>query len=151
MKTKYTITLTDLERRYAQAVVSDKETAETFKKRAQIVLALDTSIGKPESQDKIASRIGVTSPTVWSTIKQFCTEGLEATLQFKTPAEPNKKPIISGEIEARIIATACGAPPEGFGRWTVRLLTDKVALEIAPGVSRETVRRTLKKLNLNLT
>ena len=150
MKTKYTIALTELERKFAQAVVNDKETAETFKKRAQIILALDTNIGKPETQAKVASRFGVTPPTIWSTIKQFCQEGLEATLQFKTPSEPNKKPIVSGEIEARIVATACGTPPEGFGRWTVRLLTDKVALEIAPGISRETVRRTLKKLNLNL-
>jgi len=151
MKTKYVIALTDLERKYAQKVVSDKTTSETFKKRAQILLGLDTSVGKPETQAKIAARVGVTPPTIFNTIKQFSEEGLEAVLQFKTPSEPNKKPLVNGEIEARIIATVCGAPPEGFGRWTVRSLTDKVDLDIAPGISRETVRRTLKKLNLSLT
>jgi hypothetical protein len=90
------------------------------------------------------------SLAVWACIKQFCEEGLEATLRFKTPSEPNKKPIVNGEIEARIVARACGAPPEGYGRWTVRLLTNKISLDIAPGISRETVRRTLKKLNLSL-
>jgi transposase len=140
-----------LEREYAQGVVNDKTTAETFKKRAQIILALDTNVGKPESQAKIAKRIGVSQPTIFNTIKQFVEEGLEAILQFKTPPTPNKKPIVTGEIEARIIATVCGAPPEGFGRWTVRSLTNKVELDIVPGISRETVRRTLKKLNLSLT
>jgi len=150
MRTKYMISLTELERKYAQNIVNDKTTSETFKKRAQIILALDTSAGKPETQAKIAVRVGVTPPTIWGTIKQFSEEGLEAALQFKTPSEPNKKSIVNGEIEARIIATVCGAPPEGFGRWTVRSLSDKIELDIAPGISRETVRRTLKKLNLNL-
>jgi Fe2+ or Zn2+ uptake regulation protein len=151
MKTKYVITLTEGERKYAQEVVNDKATAPTFKKRAQIILALDTNVGKPEIQARIAKRVGVTSPTIFNTIKQFTEEGLVAALRFKTPSEPNKKPVVNGEIKARIIATVCGAPPEGFGRWTVRSLTDRVRLDIAPGISRETVRRTLKKLNLSLT
>jgi transposase len=151
MKTKYTISLTESERKFAQKVIGNKTTAETFKKRAQIILALDISVGKPETQAKIAQRVGVTPPTIFHTIKQFTQEGLESVLRFKTPAEPNKKPIVNGEIEARIIATACGTPPEGYGRWTVRSLTNKIELDIAPGISRETVRRTLKKLNLSLT
>jgi len=151
MKTKYTIGLTKAERKYAQEVVNDKITAETFKKRAQVILALDTNIGEPETQEKIAARVGVTRQTIHTTIKEFHEEGLKLCLQFKTPEEPNKKPIVTGEIEARIIAVACGKPPEGFGRWTVRSLTNKVELDIAPGISRETVRRTLKKLNLSLT
>ncbi|MDR3358842.1 MAG: helix-turn-helix domain-containing protein [Desulfovibrio sp.] len=151
MKTKYAVALTKTERKYAQAVVNNKTTAETFKKRAQILLALDTNIGKPESQGKIAKRVGVTPPTIFNTIKQFYKEGLEEVLRFKTPAEPNKKPIVNGEMEARIIAAACGTPPEGFSRWTVRILTEKVQLDIAPGISRETVRRSLKKLNVSLT
>ena len=143
--------LTESERKYAQSVVNDKETAKTFKQRAQIILLLDTSVGKPLTQAQVAQRVGVSPPTIFNTIKAFQREGLESVLRFKAPAEPNKKPIVNGEIEAHIIATACGAPPEGFGRWTVRSLTDKIELDIAPGISRETVRRTLKKRNLSLT
>ncbi len=59
--------------------------------------------------------------------------------------------ITSGEKEARIIALACGEPPEGYCRWTVRLLRDKVVeLEIMESVSRETIRRVLKKRNFDL-
>ena len=133
MKLKYEIKLSNLEREYAQNIVSDKSTSETFKKRAQIILARDAAVGKPEPQTRIAVRVGVSQSTVWACIKQFFEEGLESTLRFKTPSEPNKKPVVNGEIEARIVARACAAPPEGYGRWTVRLLTDKVALEVASG------------------
>jgi transposase len=151
MKTLYPITLTGPERKYAQPVVNDSETAKTFKQRAQIILLLDTGVGKPLTQAQVARRVGITPPTIFNTIKAFHEEGLEAILHFKTPAEPNKRPKVDGKIEAFIVATACGAPPEGFGRWTVRSLTDKIQLDIAPGISRETVRRALKKLNLSLT
>ena len=142
--------MTETERKYVQNIVNDKETAKTFKQRAQIILLLDASVGKPFTQAQVAKRVGVSAPTIFKTIKAYHEEGLEAVLHFKTPKEPNKKRIVNGEIEARIIAVACGAPPEGFGRWTVRSLSNKIELDIAPGISRETVRRTLKKLNLSL-
>jgi transposase len=151
MKTKYVVTLTESEREFAQKIINDKTTAPTFKKRAQILLALDTNIGKPQTQKTIAQRTGVTPPTIYNTLKQYHTEGLNATLQFKTPPQPNKQPIVTGELEAHIIATACGKPPEGYTRWTVRSLTNKVVLDIEPNINRETVRRTLKKQNLSLT
>jgi hypothetical protein len=48
--------------------------------------------------------------------------------------------------EANLIATRCGSPPEGFGKWSLRLLANQtVVLEIADSVSHETVRKTLKK------
>ena len=150
MKTINPIALTETERTYAQKIVNDKVTAETFKKCAQVILALDTNVGEPETHEKIGKRVGVSRQAIWTLVKAFHEEGLKECLVFKKPVEPNKKPIVTGEIEARIIAVACGDPPEGFGRWTVRSLTNRIELEIAPGISRETVRRTLKKLNLNL-
>ena len=145
------ITLTPTERAYAQKKVTDKVTAKTFKKRAQVILLLDTNVGEPETHDKIGKRVRVTRQAINTIVKAYHEEGLEACLRFKTPEEPNRKPIVTGEMEARIVAVACGEAPEGFGRWTVRSLTRKVELEIAPGISRETVRRTLKKRNLSLT
>jgi len=151
MKTKYVVALSKSEREFVQKIFNDKTTAPTFKKRAQILLALDTNIGKPQTQTTIAQRTGVTPPTIYNTLKQYHTNGLKTTLQFKTPPEPNKKPIVTGEIEAHIIATACSQPPKGYARWTVRSLTNKITLDIEPDISRETVRRTLKKRNFALT
>jgi len=92
------------------------------------------------------------SGSIWQTAKDFCENGIEQALSFQKPENPPHPPIVTGEKEARIIALACGEPPIGFSRWTVRLLTEKIVeLSILPSASRETVRRTLKKLNLSLT
>ena len=146
MREKYTIYLTNEERTYVQAVLNSNNTAKTFKKRANILLMLDRNIGKPESQEKIAERCGVSDVTVYHTIKDFCEKGLMETLSFKKRESPGNPPIVTGEKEARLIALACGTPPEGYSRWTVRLLADKaVELDIFPHISRETVRTVLKK------
>jgi transposase len=129
-------------------VVNDKTSAPTFKKRAQIILALDTNVGEPATQAEIARRVGVSAPTIFNTIKAFSEEGLEAILHFKTPMEPNRRRIVTGEIEARIIAIACGAPPEGFGRWTVRSLTNKTSQDSSFPRRRES--RKIKELDSRL-
>ena len=58
---------------------------------------------------------------------------------------------ITGEEEAHLIALCCSQAPEGHDTWTLRMLADKmVELDIVESVSHETVRQTLKKMNLNL-
>ena len=55
-----------------------------------------------------------------------------------------------GDFEAHLIALSCGNPPEGFARWSLRLLADKVVeLNYVEKISHETIRRVLKKTNLN--
>ena len=145
MRVKYTIYLTNEERAYVQAVLDSNNTTKTFKRRANILLMLDRNIGKPESQETVAARCGVSDVTVYKTIKDFCEKGLVETLSFKKRENPTNPPIVTGEKAARLIALACGTPPEGYSRWTVRLLTDKaVELDIFLRISRETIRTVLK-------
>ena len=151
MRVKYRIYLTNEERAYVQSVLDSNDTTKTFKRRANILLMLDRSIGKAESQATVAARCGVSDVTVYQTIRDFCEKGLVETLSFKKRESPANPPIVTVEKEARLIALACGVPPKGYSRWTVRLLADKaVELDIFPRISRETVRTVLKKLNLNL-
>jgi len=113
-------------------------------------LLADESAGKPISQAEIAMRCSVSSVTVYQTVKDYQLHGISYVLRRRTHKEPPRKPIVTGETEARIIALACGAPPNGFARWTVRLLTQRVVeLEIVPSIGRETVRTALKKHNLS--
>lgn len=149
---KYIVSLTEAEKTFTHDVLNNPKTAKTYKKRANILLMADESVGKPATQAEIAARCGVSDVTIYHTLRDFCEHGLEYALTFNRPENPPRPPIITGEREARIIALACGEPPQGFSRWTVRLLTEKVVeLSILPAASRETVRRTLKKLNLSLT
>ena len=152
MKKKYSVTLSNEDRTYAHDILESNKTAIGFRKRASVLIMLDEGVGKPETHERIAARCNVTPVTVWQTAKDFCENGIEHTLNFQSPENPPRPPIVTGEREARIVALACGEPPAGFSRWTVRLLTEKVVeLSILPAASRETIRRTLKKLNLDLT
>jgi hypothetical protein len=64
---------------------------------------------------------------------------------------PGAKPKIDGEVEAHLVALACSAPPEGYDRWTLRLLADRlVSLEIIDSISHVAVGEVLKKMNLSL-
>jgi len=150
MNKKHDIRLTDEERKKIQEILTSSKESKTILKRANILLMLDANAGMPMKQADIAKRCGVNVITVYNTAKDFSTKGLEYTLTFKRTKATNPA-IITGEVEARIIALACSPAPEGFSKWTVRLLTERVIeLEILNKVSRETVRQTLKKHNLSL-
>ena len=100
----------------------------------------------------IASRCGVSETTVRGIMKRYLEEGLEATLTRKKRETPPIKPIVTGDVEARIIALACSEPPKGYARWTLRLLEEKVVeLGIVEKISDNTIGRMLKKMNLSLT
>jgi transposase len=101
--------------------------------------------------DRIADAVEVSQPTVSRVRKQYAEEGLEAALDRRAPdREYHRK--LDGEAEARLIAVACGKPPEGRARWSLRLLADKlVELEIVEEVSYQTVGRILKKTSSSPT
>lgn len=77
-------------------------------------------------------------------------EGFDEALNLKKREVPPRQPILDGEKEARLIALACGKPPHGRAKWTLKLLAQElVALEIVEAISDQTVRRKLKKMNLS--
>ena len=121
--------------------------------RAKVILARDMSAGKiPESQESIAERIGVSRQTVNNAQNDFLAAGsIGAFLQRKKRETPPVPAKVTGELEARIIALACGEPPKGYARWTLQLLADTcVQLHYIESVSHMTISRLLKKRNLNL-
>lgn len=152
MSKKYSVSLSEQERLLIFETVDSKDAPKTVRRRCNVLLLADTMLGKPMSQEEIAARCGVSDVCVYQTVKDYCTNGLEYVLRRREHSQPPRKPVVAGEDEARIIALACGEPPEGFTRWTVRLLAKKIVeLDIVPSIGRETVRTTLKKHNLSLT
>lgn len=82
--------------------------------------------------------------TVERVRQRFVEEGVDAALSERP--RPGKSPLLDAKQEAYLIATTCSTPPDGRARWSVRLLADEVVrLSIVDSISRETVRRTLKK------
>ena len=83
--------------------------------------------------------------------RSFVEDGLAAALERKSPARIYPR-ALDGKAEARLVALACGAPPAGRERWTLRLLADAlVRLEVVAAVSHETVRRALKQTRSSRT
>jgi len=151
MNKKYVVKLTEEERLLIFNTADSKTTPKTIRRRCNVLLLADTSIGKPIIQEEIAIRCGISDVCVYQTIKDYCIKGLGYVLRRREHKNPPRKPIVTGEEEARIIALACGEPPDGFSRWTIRLLTKRIVeLEVVPSIGRETVRSTLKKHNLSL-
>ena len=149
---KYHIELTDQERQELKKYLYSKKYSMESKTHAKILLALDENQGKKLPAMKIvAAHCGTSEVTLWKVRKKFVEQGLAAVLKRKARDIPARKPKITGEVEAHIIAVCCSNPPEGKSRWTLQMIADKIMLDgILDCVSDETIRRVLKKQSLSL-
>ena len=151
-KKKYRVYLNSEQRSALEEIVDRGKHTATIVKRANILLSLDENHGPVLKQDEISRVLSVSTVTIMKISKQFVEDGLDSVITLKKRESPPVKPIATGEIEAKIIALACSAPPDGRGRWTLRLLERKaVELEIVDSISDNTIGRLLKKHHLSLT
>lgn len=112
--------------------------------RAHILAALDSKL--PERQIMQVLNVGRTA--IWRTRAAYLKGGLDFALHDE--ARPGKPKQYEADVEAQVTALACSAPPSGAQRWTIALLTE--AAQRHPqikGISRETIRRMLKKTSSN--
>jgi hypothetical protein len=151
-KRKYVIELTNEERTQLTKIVKTGKSPARVILRANILLHSDSSTAKPLSVAETADLFQTTPTTVQNVRTSYAESGLNGALYRKKRTTPPVEPKVDGELEAHIIALCCTKPPEGYGRWTVRLLADKcVELGYVDSISHMTVSRTLKKTNLSLT
>ncbi len=119
-------------------------------RRARVLLALDTSVGAVDPEEVIAARLEVSRETLRLVAKRFFDTGgdAHATIGRKKMAHPPVPSPVTGEVEARLIKLACSAPPEGYSRWSLRLLEKHVVLvDDIPDLDHSTIGRVLKKRN----
>jgi len=152
MAKRYIVRLSDEERIQLTGLLGKKVLAAQKRKRAEVLLKADASKGGPAWVDsRIAEAFEVSVVTVENLRKSYVLEGLEATIERKKQGRPSRQAVLDGQKEARLVALCCGTVPAGHGRWTLRLLADKlVELQIVESVSHETVRQALKKTNCSL-
>ena len=143
MRKKYIVRLSDSERASLEEVVKRMSGSSQKVRRAQALLKADAD-GPAWTDARIVEAYGCRRQTVENLRERFVTGGFESALE-SLPRAPRAK-LLDGDQEAKIIALRLGAAPAGFSNWSLRLLAERVvALEIAPAISHETVRRTLKK------
>ena len=151
MKPKYVVKLSETERSQLKELISSGEASAREIRRAYILLKSDCSPGGPNwKYQAICEAYEVTSLTVYNVRKNYTEGGLNRAILRKKPDRIYERRL-DGEGEAHLIALACGEPPDGYERWSLRLLQDRIVrLEIVEHISHETVRQTLKKTSSSL-
>lgn len=143
---KYIVRLSDAERKECAEVIGKLKGTGQKVRRAQVLLKADAD-GPAWTDAQIADAFSCRTKTVENIRQRFVELGFEHTLERKPSPTAGAKKLLDGSEEAKIIAMRLGSPPEGYGKWTLRLLARKVVeLEVVEKVSHETVRQTLKKI-----
>jgi transposase len=153
LRIKYVVRLSAEERQELEEVLRKGKAAAQRRRHAQILLKVDEGpLGPAWTNDRTAEAVGVSAQTVINVRRRLVERGFAAALGRKKQARPFRAIVLDGEKEARLIALACGKPPAGHARWTLRLLADRlVELQVVESVSLETVRKALKKTNCSPT
>ena len=150
---KYVVRLSSQERQRLESLIGSGKRSAQLITKARILLKADTSdLGQGWTDRDIADALDTSLNTVGNVRRQLVEEGFEATLVRKYNPSSARPRIFDGAREAKLIALACSPAPEGFARWSLRLLEEKVVeLEIVEKASDNTIGRTLKKTRSNPT
>jgi hypothetical protein len=151
MKQKYIVKLTSTERSQLKELISSGEASAREIRRAYILLKSDSGPDGPAwKYQAVCEAYEVSSLTVYNVRKNYVEGGLKRAILRKKPERVYSRRL-DGEGEAHLIALACSEPPDGYERWSLRLLQDRlVRLEIVEHISHETIRQTLKKTSSSL-
>ena len=138
---KQHVQLSDTDRAYLEALISKGELSAKVYRRALGLLELD----RGQTYTAVSQILKVTIPTLSGWAAKYQESGLQVLQDQPREGRPIE---ISGEQRAKITALACSEPPEGYARWSLRLLADKaVELEYCEHISHAEVRKILKKTN----
>ena len=150
---RYVVRLSAEERQHLEAMIRKGKSPAQRLLKARILLKADVSDdGEGWSDSRIIEALETSVSMVYRVRKQLVEEGLEAVLSRRAPASPAVPRIFDGEKEARLIALACSKPPEGYARWSLRLLESKVVeFGIVEAASDLTIQRVLKKTRSSRT
>jgi len=147
---KYRVTLTASESIELKSLIASGKYKNTKQKRAQILLAANESDGGKKMKDtEIAKAYDVRVKTVERTRQRFVEDGYQIAIEGK-PRKVTKERLFDSRVESHLVALRCSDSPEGYNKWSLRLLADKmIELEYVESISHESVRQILKKTKLS--
>ena len=150
MKKKHIVKLAEEERTYLVEKISSGVESASSLRRAWVLLKADQGEHGPAwTDERISEAYELSKTSVYQIRKRYHQRGVKGTVARKKPDRIYER-CLDGEAEAHLIAITCSKAPEGYDRWSLRLLRDEmVALEYVESVSHETIRTTLKKTNSN--
>ncbi len=148
---RYTIKLTKNEVEDLMEIINKGlHTSQTFRTAYILLNCNEGKYSQKVTNEQISKVLKVGMRTIDRIKKKFIEEGLDATLERRPTSRVYERKI-DGDLEAKLVTLCCSDPPEGFSRWSLRLLADKmVELKYVESISYVTVRKVLKKTNLSL-
>ncbi len=144
---KYIVTLNKEEREYLNKIASKGSHKSQKIINALLLLGCDEgeSQDKRSTNEELSRVLKIGMRKIDRVKKRFIEEGLDITLNGKKGSRIYAKKA-DGDFEAHLVALSCSDPPDGFARWSLRLLAEKVVeLSYIDNISHETIRRVLKK------
>lgn len=144
-KREYFISLSSEERGQLLSIVTKGTCSARTIRRAQVLLNLDGVEEFQHQKESLSQILEISQNTIHKIVKRYQTQGINCIYRKKRSTPP-KAGKITGEVEAHLIALACHNPPEGYCKWTLRLLADKmVQMEYIDDISHTTVGTVLRK------
>jgi hypothetical protein len=150
---RYKVFLTPQDRSRLERIVKTGSHPAQLILRARTLLELDENAGPVAFRADIAQRVGASENHVGRVARQFVESGgdVDVVIERKKRLTPPTEPKLTGDVEARLIALACSAPPQGHARWSLRLLEKHVVLtDGMPALDHSTIGRVLRKHNFVL-
>lgn len=148
---KYVIKLSDQNKAELIGIVTKGKSPDRTILRANILLVSDQRSENDQRSEKymtvseISKAYHTTPTTVQNVRTSYCERGLKATINRKKRETPPIPAKVTGEVEEYVIALACSESPEGYPKWTLRLLANKtVELGYIDSISHITVSTVLK-------
>jgi transposase len=148
---QYRIKLTKEEVSELMSIINKgSHTSQTFR-TAYILLNCDEGdFSEKVTNEQISKILKVGMRTIDRVKKKFIEEGLDLCLE-RRPTQRIYEKKVDGDVEAKLITLCCSEPPAGYSKWSLRLLSEKmVELKYVENISHVSVRKVLKKTNLNL-
>lgn len=149
---KYKVTLAKEEREELGSIIQKGNHRSQKVINALVLLNCDQGQFQraPMKNEDVAAVLRISMRKIDRVKKRFVEEGFKTALTGRKGNRVYEKKA-DGRFEAHLVALSCSEPPEGFARWSLRLLADKVVeLQYIDSISYETVRRVLKKRNKTL-
>lgn len=144
---KFKVTLTHEERQELMSISQKGKHRSQKVLNALILLNCDEGDyqNMPSKNKDVAGILKISMRKIDRVKKCFVEQGLDIALSG-TKGQRAYERKADGDFEARLLALSCSEPPEGYSRWSLRLLADKVVeLNYVDDISYETIRRVLKK------
>jgi Homeodomain-like domain len=152
---QYRVELTQEQRRELETIISKGKAPARTIAHAHVLLKVDKGpLGPAWTTVQVQEAYHVSESLIKCVKRRFVQGGMQDALHRRPQPERPEKRKINGEMEAYLIATTCRPAPQGYRRWSVRLLADRYvelapqAIEGSTSPSRETIRRALKKNEL---